>query len=145
VSSSLLFSIIEVAVFCSVADDALLRSLPRSRCTEYRGASIPFSSCLNLTHRQYTAQTKPDSSNVPAANGASAAQRPHQGHPLAAPGRAPAAGMFKPTPHPNAGQPPVQLLQRGPSRPANANQGSFGQVAQGFKPPPVAPAQAHLK
>ncbi|KAK2459914.1 hypothetical protein APHAL10511_008114 [Amanita phalloides] len=37
------------------------------RCSEYRGSSIPFNSCLNLTNRQFIVWTSPKAASSPAA------------------------------------------------------------------------------
>lgn len=114
------------------------------RCSEYRGSTVPFSACLNLTRPQFAVGDMPNS-NPPshAANGNGQAQpfRPSFG-----PRPAIAPKNYQPAIPSNK---PIAIM-RNPGRPGAAANGhgqgpmQYGNAAKGIRPvnpnPPSAPA-----
>ncbi|KAF9220420.1 hypothetical protein BS17DRAFT_344744 [Gyrodon lividus] len=78
------------------------------RCSQYRGSSVHFNSCLNLSNPQFIASTHPKSAPPPRPN---VPFRPRGGpHPAIRPRPyMPAAAGFRPAPGPQR-QPPVSIM-----------------------------------
>ncbi|TFK36739.1 hypothetical protein BDQ12DRAFT_239185 [Crucibulum laeve] len=100
------------------------------RCSQYRGSTVEFNTCLNLSNPQFVTSTNPKAP-PPVRN--EVPFKPRFGpHPAVrpAPGQAAAAG-FKPAPHSNQ---PVHIM-------TNPNRGGRGGYANGRGGPPPAAAQ----
>ncbi|KDQ53175.1 hypothetical protein JAAARDRAFT_137669 [Jaapia argillacea MUCL 33604] len=92
------------------------------RCSQYRGSSVEFNTCLNLTNPQYIASTKPKAAAPPSPP---MPFKPRIGpYPAVRPpsGQAPAAG-FRPAPVP-AGQPSSVHILANPNRGPNGRGGA---------------------
>ncbi|TFK27928.1 hypothetical protein FA15DRAFT_585426 [Coprinopsis marcescibilis] len=110
-----------------------------ARCSQYRGSTVPFNSCLNLTNQQFVTSTNPQAP-PPVRN--QVPFKPKFGpHPVIQPrpGQASAAG-FRPATQTNGQTGPVKIM-------ANPNRGRGGYVnGRGGPPaqnPPAPPANAN--
>ncbi|KAF8834775.1 hypothetical protein BDN67DRAFT_914238 [Paxillus ammoniavirescens] len=105
----------------------------RDRCSQHRGSSIQFNSCLNLSNPQFIASTHPKSAPPPRPN---VPFRPRAGpHPaIRPPPGQPAAAGFRPAPAPQR-QHPVA----GMTNPQRGHGGSYAAAASA--PAPAAPSQ----
>ncbi|KZT42222.1 hypothetical protein SISSUDRAFT_114027 [Sistotremastrum suecicum HHB10207 ss-3] len=118
-----------------VWDNAFLSGSTLSgRCSDYRGSTVTFNSCLNLTNPQFIASMNPQRQQQPPAE----PFKPRFGpHPVVTPrGGRPPQGGFRPAPSVNGV--PVHILanpNRAPPPARNAN-GSYGGVVSGNKPEP---------
>lgn len=92
------------------------------RCSTHRGSVVPFSSCLNLSRRQFA--VTPNS--APRAVGLNAAFRPKFG-----PSPVVATQNFRPAPVLSGIRPPVQIM----ANPRNVRPANFGHAVQGIVRP----------
>lgn len=103
------------------------------KCSEHRGSTVPFSSCLNLSRPQFiVTQGAP----VSKALGQNQAFKPRIGPSPVVPGQ-----FFRPSASSSA-RPPVQLMTN-PARGGASPKGNmqYGNAAKGLKPSASAPAE----
>lgn len=102
----------------------------QGRCSEYRGSTVPFTSCLNLTVPQFAVDEQTPSSAI----GSRAAFKPQIGP-------RPALPMQNFQPGRAAKQPPVSVMRNPARAPQTVTNGvNYNQAARGVRPPPSAPA-----
>ncbi|TFK49939.1 hypothetical protein OE88DRAFT_1752007 [Heliocybe sulcata] len=102
------------------------------RCSQYRGLTVEFNTCLNLTHAQYIASTNPR--GPPPQQPQSSFQPRFGPYPAVRPppGQAPAAG-FRPAPGAAKQGTPMQILAN-----PNRGRGGFNTAAPGLPSSPPA-------
>lgn len=104
------------------------------RCSEYRGSTVPFSSCLNLTRSQFAI----GQATAPAPIGQAAPFQPRFGpQPVVQmQNYQPARAGKKPA---RAGKKPVQIMRNPARAPPTNGHMQYGNAAKGMRPP--APAE----
>ncbi|KAJ9125140.1 hypothetical protein QFC22_000094 [Naganishia vaughanmartiniae] len=99
------------------------------RCSEHRGFTVPFSSCLNLTRKQFAVAT--GGAAGPREVGQTPAFRPRIGPAPIVPGQ-----HFRPAANYAASREPSNGLRRAP-RPQQEGPLQYGNAAKGIRPPPT--------
>lgn len=105
------------------------------RCSEYRGSTVPFSACLNLTRPQFAVGFNTNN------NGANAGPGPKPFHPQLGPRPAIAPNHYQPA-IPSNNRPVTIMRNTGSGRGQQNGSGpmQYGNAVKGVRPPP---AQVH--
>lgn len=96
-----------------------------ARCSEYRGSTVSFSSCLNLTRPQFAV----GHASTPAPLGQAAPFQPRFGPTPIVPMQ-----NYKPA---YASHKPVQIMRNPARAPSTNGHMQFGNAAKGIRPPPA--------